>query len=133
MIRVMKAEVKDGVRVESFTFEPYPLRLTLCNILFHESQKVNAREAIARDRLCTAIEDAVGDTLLVEEADWKRLEQSVHGLPHVGRWDAQMVQRVLRAPAIKVGKVADEPEEALPDPDTLVEPRRDPHRPGRLS
>jgi hypothetical protein len=106
LMKLTRIEVKEGVRVETLVDEPYPLRLSLCNILFGE-EKVGAREAIARDRLCQLIEEA-GDSVLLEEADWKRLEQACLGLSRVGRFDVPLVQRVLDAPEVKVEKISDD-------------------------
>ena len=84
--------------------EPYGVRKTLAIILFHPNQKIEAREAILRDKLCEKIEKSTGNMFLLEERDWEKLKQSVETLPYVGRDDIKLIERILNAQEVPVVK-----------------------------
>lgn len=84
----------------------YPLVKTLCLILFGGNQQVNAREAIARNKLCEKIEACESQGyILLEDAEYEKLKNSVESLTGLVRNDVEMVNRVLEAPEVNVAKL----------------------------
>jgi hypothetical protein len=80
--------------------DDFNVRMSLGNILFHDG--VGAREAIVREKLASQIEAWPDEVLLIEEADWKKLEGAIDHLPQVARGHVEFVRRVIEAPTVEV-------------------------------
>jgi hypothetical protein len=81
----------------------YDLKSSIAGILFLPDLKISGREAVKRDKLCEKIEAADG-SILLEEADWKKIVEAIEALPQVGRNDVKFVERILDAPEVSVDK-----------------------------
>jgi hypothetical protein len=82
---------------------PYDIKTSISGILFLPDLKISGREAVKRDKLCEKIE-AAENSILLEEADWKKIVDAIEALPGVGRNDVKFIQRVLEAPEIDITK-----------------------------
>lgn len=79
--------------------QDYEVKKSICFVLFHQNQKIDAREAIARDKLCKRIESA-DSSIWLEESDYEKIKASIESLPTVGRNDVLFVERILDAPTV---------------------------------
>ena len=85
---------------------PFQVRPSLVVILFNE-KGIDARELLRRDELATRIENTIDDTLLLEEADYKKIVSGLNAtdLQPYGRSAIEFVRRVLDAPVVSVKEV----------------------------
>jgi hypothetical protein len=100
-------KVKVSRRLETGEIESvetdYDLKASIAGILFLPDLKISGREAVKRDKLCEKIEEAE-NSILLEEADWKKIVEAIEALPQVGRNDVKFVERILDAPEVSVDK-----------------------------
>lgn len=81
----------------------FSVRTSLVAVLFNE-RGLDGREIIRRDELATRIEQVTGDSLLLEEDDYRKILGGIAGtdlLPY-GRSAAEFLRRVYDAPTVSV-------------------------------
>ncbi len=96
----VKAKVREEDKVVEKDLD-YDVKDTIISVLFHPDLKLNGRELILRGKLADKIEKAEKNILL-EEADYKKLKDSVEKLQGFGRNELELVDRILNAPSVEV-------------------------------
>lgn len=84
---------------------PYLVRESLVASLFSEEQKLSAVNLLKHNKVGVKILEALTDTLLLEEAEYDCLRAGVEAARGFGRYDVEMVRRVLEAPVAEVTEV----------------------------
>lgn len=86
--------------VEGNTFQVRP---SLVSVLFNQP-KLDPREILRRDELARSIEECANESILIEEADYKKIIEGVNAtdMSPFGRAVVPFLQRVLDAPKIEV-------------------------------
>ena len=88
----------------------YDLKKSLLFVLFHPELRLRANQIIERLPVKDALAKA-SEAVLLEEAQWVMLRDSVNGVSGFGQDDIELIQRVLNAPQVDVG----EPEPPKPN------------------
>lgn len=84
----------------------YRVRASLVEIAFAPADGVRGSELLRRAAIAQKIEQATGDTLLLETVDWQRLVEAINsGTLKLGRNEVELVRRVLEAPDVPVKEV----------------------------
>lgn len=96
----VKARNQDGAIVDA----PYNVKESLVTILFHPALKLEARELLRRDKLANKILDCKDGMVLLEEAEWQKLETAVNTISGYSRADIELVRRVLEAEQVEVAE-----------------------------
>lgn len=96
----VKARDQTGKDIEV----PYDVRGSMIEILFSRELQLSAREALIRDDLAHKIKDCSDGTILLEEAEYSKLEKAVDTIKGFGRSDVEFVRRVLEAKRVDVEK-----------------------------
>jgi len=81
---------------------PYDVKNSMIEILFSRDLQLSAREALNRDDLARKIRDCANGSILLEEADYSKLEKAVDTIKGFGRADVEFVRRVLDAKRVEV-------------------------------
>jgi hypothetical protein len=100
----------------SFKAKPYNVKESMVSCLLHPALKLTGRELLLRKKLATRIEEAEiiegNGSILVEEADYRKLRQAFETIEGFTKSDMELVKRVLEAEEIEVAeKDADERKE----------------------
>lgn len=82
---------------------PYDVRGSLVTVLFNKDLNLSAVELLDRDDLARRIRDCKGKEILLEEADYQKIRQSLEVIRGgLGQTDVGFVRRVLECPQIEV-------------------------------
>ncbi len=79
---------------------PYAVRPSLINLLFSQ-QNLGALDVLDRDDIARKIRDWKGDTLLLEDAEFKLLDAAVRAFKGYTKNDVELVRRVVKAETSK--------------------------------
>ena len=79
---------------------PYAVRPSLINLLFSQ-RELGAMEVLERDDLARKIRDWDGDTLLLEDAEFRQLELAVRSFKGYQKNDVELVRRVVKADTVQ--------------------------------
>lgn len=81
---------------------PYDVRASIMSILFHPDLRLEAVEALERDKLANKINDCKDGFVLLEDADYKKVEEAIKAVKGFTRNDVEFVRRVLEAETVPV-------------------------------
>lgn len=81
---------------------PYDFRYSIGEVLLAREQGMTARQLLAADDLFRKIRDWPDDTLLLEEAEYQVLHQAFERMTGYGKYDVELVRRVLEAQEVQV-------------------------------
>lgn len=94
---------KCGAAVEQPDKLPeYDVRGSIVEILFAREQQLTATETLERDKLAHKILDWPDETLLLEEAEYAKVKQSLEALRGFTRNDVEFIRRINGAPEVSV-------------------------------
>ena len=86
--------------------KPYNVKESMISCLLHPVLKLTGRELLLRNKLATQIEEAEikegKGSILVEEADYRKLRQAFETIEGFTKSDMELVRRVLEAEEIEV-------------------------------
>lgn len=94
----VQARNADGEDIEV----PYDTKNSMIEILFSRELLLSAREALIRDDLAHKIKDCSNGTILLEEAEYAKLEKAVDTIKGFGRADVEFCRRILEAEKVEV-------------------------------
>ncbi len=80
----------------------YPVRNSLIDTLLAAQLGLSATEALDRDILARKIRACTEDTILIEEADHKKLLAAIETLTGWCRTDIEFLKRIKEAPEVNV-------------------------------
>lgn len=80
---------------------PYIMKDSMVELLFSRDLNISGPELLERDDLARKIMAADGHVLL-EEAEWGKLNDACANLSHFGKPDIEMVRRVMKAEPVEV-------------------------------
>ena len=89
---------------------PYSVKESIISILFLPALQLQAKELLERDKLANKINDAKDGFILLEDAEFKKVEDAVNAHKGFGKNDVEFVRRVLEAETVEV---AEKPVEKL--------------------
>lgn len=81
--------------------QPYLVRESMVEILFHPNLKLKSIDLIKQDELAKKIIKAK-DELLLEDEEYARLKEALEKVEGLGRNDVEFVKRILDAESIDV-------------------------------
>jgi hypothetical protein len=81
---------------------PYSVKMSIIGALFMPELKLTARETLERDKLAHKINDCPEPSILLEEAEYIKILQSVETVRGFNRDDVEFIRRVLEAPQVEV-------------------------------
>ena len=79
----------------------YPLKKNLAELLFHPELGLDGRQVIENDKLATKIENAKGNTILLEDEEYNRVARIIE-IKRLRRIDRPMLDRILEAEDVEV-------------------------------
>lgn len=82
----------------------YDIKGSIVEIMFAREQQLTAIETLERDSLAHKIKDWPDNTLLLEEAEYLKVKQSLEALRGFGRNDVEFIRRIMQAPEVPVKK-----------------------------
>ena len=99
---MVKSPMPDG----GFKPKPYNVKEGMVSCLLHPALKLTGRELLLRNKLATRIDEAEivegNGSILVEEADYRKLRQAFETIEGFAKNDMELVRRVLEAEEIEV-------------------------------
>lgn len=91
-----------------FIPKPYNVKESMVSCLLHPALKLTGRELLLRNTLAMRIEEAEivegNGSILVEEADYRKLRQAFETIQGFTKNDMELVKRVLEAEEIEVAE-----------------------------
>lgn len=104
-----RIDVRDypvGVQMDDGTIReiPYNVRDSLVGCLFHPELKLGGREILVRDLIAKKIESAE-DYVLLEDAEYQKLNSAFDTVKGFGKADIELVRRVFDAEDVNVKEV----------------------------
>lgn len=87
-----------GEQVEA----PYDVKTSLINVLFHPDLELQATELLERDKLAHKILDCSNGFVLLEDAEYGKLEDSLEVCKGLTRNDVEFVKRIREAEQVEV-------------------------------
>lgn len=101
-----RIDVRDylvGIQLEDGTTQeiPYKVKESLVGCLFHPELKLGGREIIDRDLIAKKIESAI-DHVLLEDAEYQKLNSAFETVKGFGKADVELVRRVFDAEDVDV-------------------------------
>jgi len=101
---MVKVPAADG----NFKPTPYNVKESMVSCLLHPALKLTGRELLLRNTLAMRIEEAEivegKGSILVEEADYRKLRQAFETIQGFTKSDMELVKRVLEAEEIEVAE-----------------------------
>lgn len=94
-VRVWKEDGKRGV-------DEFNVRENLIDLCFIPAKGCTAAQVLERQRLARKIAQAHGDEVLLEDAEWQRLREAIDAVGALGYGQAELVERIVDAPTVKV-------------------------------
>lgn len=86
--------------------QDYPVKESLVEMAFIPQDGCRGSELLKRSALAQKIEQATGDSVLLEQAEWQRLIDALNsGAMKLGKWQVELVRRVIEAPDVPVQEV----------------------------
>lgn len=84
----------------------YDTQLSLIALLFHPELKLGFKELLDRDDLARKLRDAAKGPVLLEDADYRILRNSLEAFHGYTQNEVELVRRVIDAPVVKVQEAA---------------------------
>ena len=81
---------------------PYPVKESMVDILLSRELGLSARDALAREDLARKIRDCSDGSILIEEAEWEKLQAAVDMIKGWCRTDLEFLHRIIDAPVVEV-------------------------------
>lgn len=101
---MIKLPTADG----TFEPKPYNVKESMVSCLLHPALKLTGRELLLRNKLASRIEEAEiiegNGFILVEEEDYRKLQQAFETIEGFTKNDMELVRRVLDAEEIEVSE-----------------------------
>ena len=83
---------------------PYSVRESMISILFLPALQLQAKELLERDKLANKINDTKDGFVLLEDAEFAKIETAVNTHKGFGKNDVEFVRRVLEAETVEVAE-----------------------------
>lgn len=92
------------VRTEDGKVEtrPYNVRSSCVELCFIPPEGCSKFDLLKRDKIARKIADEPTDAVLLEDADWKRLNEAIDALKALGKNDVELVRRIVEAAEVPV-------------------------------
>lgn len=84
--------------------QTYEVRRSLITMLMHQDLKLNGMELLDRDALGHKIKGCTEDVVLLEEAEWGKLNQAVNKLTGFNGDDMELIKRIIKAEVVEVAE-----------------------------
>ena len=81
---------------------PYQVKRSLVAVLFAPELRLDAVELLERDKLANKINDAIDGYVLLEDAEYSKLESAIKTVRGLGRNEVELVKRILGAEKVEV-------------------------------
>jgi hypothetical protein len=81
---------------------PYLVRDSVIAVLFHPELKLTARQALDRDDIARKVRDCPEPFILLEDAEYALVRNSVETVKGFVQADVRFIRRVLDAPEVRV-------------------------------
>lgn len=81
---------------------PYNMKDSLVNVLFVRELGLNGVELVKANMLAQKILSCEGEDVLIEEAEWQRLQNAVNVFRGFGKTDVEFVTRINEAEVVEV-------------------------------
>lgn len=89
------------VKVDETNQEPYNIKQSIINILFHPDLRLSAKELLDNDKVSQKVEAAEGSVLL-EDAEYEKVKKAFDTVKGFGVNDIELINRVFNAEKIEV-------------------------------
>ena len=83
---------------------PYNVKESVISVLFLPSLQLQAKELLERDKLANKINDTSDGFVLLEDAEFAKLEAAVNTHKGFSKNDVEFVRRVLEAETVEVAE-----------------------------